>query len=384
MWRSSSRTTSPTSRSSGRRSGPASTTRRSARCSRARARLRRRRLRRGRAGRVGEPAGRGRDRRSRCRGCACGSPWAAPSTASTGTRSARDGCPRTRCSPEVAGSEMFYSSGTTGRPKGVRKPLTLEPAWDGARATSRPTATCTGSTPTRCGSRPARCTTRVRSTAAWPTHRAGGTIVVMERFDAEAGAAADRTPPGHARAVGAHDVQPHAEAPTRRARALRPVEPACSASTAAAPCPVPVKQAMLDWWGPILYEFYAGTEGNGMTLISASRVAGAAGLGRPGGPRGRAHRRRRRGSELGPGEAGTVWFSDGFTFEYHDDPEKTASGVRRARVVDAGRRRLPRRRRLPVPHRPPGVHDHRRRGEHLPARDRGRAGGASRRSPTWP
>jgi acyl-CoA synthetase (AMP-forming)/AMP-acid ligase II len=83
-----------------------------------------------------------------------------------------------------------------------------------------------------------------------------------------------------------------------------------------------VKQAMLDWWGSILYEFYAGTEGNGMTLISADEwqerpgSVGKAVLGV-------AHIVDDDGRELGPNEIGTVWFSDGFPFEYHDDPEKT-------------------------------------------------------------
>ena len=90
----------------------------------------------------------------------------------------------------------------------------------------------------------------------------------------------------------------------------------------AAPCPVAVKQAMLDWWGPILYEFYAGTEGNGMTLISAEEW-----LARPGSVGrsvlGVAHVVGDDGRELGPGETGTVWFSDGFTFEYHGDSAKT-------------------------------------------------------------
>jgi acyl-CoA synthetase (AMP-forming)/AMP-acid ligase II len=89
-----------------------------------------------------------------------------------------------------------------------------------------------------------------------------------------------------------------------------------------APCPVPVKQAMLDWWGPILYEFYAGTEGNGMTLISAEEW-----LARPGSVGrsvlGVAHVVGDDGRELAPGETGTVWFSDGFTFEYHHDADNT-------------------------------------------------------------
>ena len=79
---------------------------------------------------------------------------------------------------------------------------------------------------------------------------------------------------------------------------------------------------MLAWWGPILYEFYAGTEGNGMTLISAPEWQERPGsVGRA--VLGVAHVVDDAGNELGPGEVGTVWFSDGFPFEYHEDAEKT-------------------------------------------------------------
>ena len=122
--------------------------------------------------------------------------------------------------------------------------------------------------------------------------------------------------------MGSDHVQPHAEAPPSGAGA-HDLSSMRFGVHGAAPCPVAVKQAMLEWWGPILYEFYAGTEGNGMTLISAEEW-----LERPGSVGrsvlGVAHIVDDDGCELGPGETGTVWFSDGFTFEYHDDPEKTA------------------------------------------------------------
>jgi len=90
----------------------------------------------------------------------------------------------------------------------------------------------------------------------------------------------------------------------------------------AAPCPVEVKQAMIAWWGPVLYEFYAATEGNGMTAItpeewlahpgSVGRSADVRIVGEDGEP-------------LPPGEVGVVYFArEWTTFEYHNDPVKTA------------------------------------------------------------
>jgi fatty-acyl-CoA synthase len=93
---------------------------------------------------------------------------------------------------------------------------------------------------------------------------------------------------------------------------------------AAAPCPVDVKRAMIDWWGPILCEYYSSTEGNGITFISSEQW-----LRRPGSV-GRAGVGTLRicddaGRELPSGEIGTVYFErDEPPFAYHDDPVKTA------------------------------------------------------------
>ncbi len=229
--------------------------------------------------------------------------------------------PATPVLPEVAGSEMFYSSGTTGRPKGVRKPLTLEPAWEvpGYFPTFRDlygfnTATVWLSAGPLYHAGPLY--------GCLAALRAGGTIVVMERFD----------PSDALRLIDRYRVTHAQWVPTMFSRMLK--LPAAERDRydlssmefgvhGAAPCPVAVKEQMLDWWGPILYEFYAGTEGNGMTLISASEWRERPGsVGRA--CLGVAHIvDDADGRELGPGEVGTVWFSDGFTFEYHDDPQQT-------------------------------------------------------------
>src|SRR4051812_10940186 len=222
--------------------------------------------------------------------------------------------------PELAGSEMFYSSGTTGRPKGVRKPLALGPAWDvpGYFPTYRDLYGFDRDTVWLATGPLYHAGPLYGALAA---HRAGGTVVVMERFDAEPAL----------RLIERHAVTHAQWVPTMFNRMLKlPVEVRERYDLSSlrfgvhgsAPCPLPVKQAMLDWWGPILYEFYAGTEGNGMTLISPDEW-----LVRPGSVGrsvlGVAHIVDDDGRELGPGETGTVWFSDGFTFEYHHDEEKT-------------------------------------------------------------
>ncbi len=233
---------------------------------------------------------------------------------------ARDRAPAIPVEPEVAGSEMFYSSGTTGRPKGVRKPLTLEPAWavPGYFPTYRDLYGFDTDT-VWLSSGPLYHAGPLYGCLA--THRAGGTIVVMERFAPEAAL----------QLIERHRITHAQWVPTMFSRMLKlppevrgrhDLSSMVFGVHGAAPCPVAVKEAMLDWWGPILYEFYAGTEGNGMTLISAAEwrerpgSVGKAVLGV-------AHIVDDDGRELEPGEVGTVWFSDGFPFEYHEDPEKT-------------------------------------------------------------
>jgi fatty-acyl-CoA synthase len=92
---------------------------------------------------------------------------------------------------------------------------------------------------------------------------------------------------------------------------------------AAAPCPVPVKRQMIEWWGPILHEYYAGTEDIGSTYITSQEWLEHPGsVGRP---MNECHIVGEDGEELPAGEAGTVYFAGGRPFEYHNDAEKTAS-----------------------------------------------------------
>ena len=101
---------------------------------------------------------------------------------------------------------------------------------------------------------------------------------------------------------------------------------------AAAPCPMPVKQQMIEWFGPIIHEYYAGTEGNGFVYCNSEHVAAPT--------RARSARRSAASSTSSTttatscphGETGTVYFEGGATFEYHNDPEKTAALAASARL----------------------------------------------------
>jgi long-chain acyl-CoA synthetase len=92
---------------------------------------------------------------------------------------------------------------------------------------------------------------------------------------------------------------------------------------AAAPCPAPIKQAMIDWWGPIVHEYYAGTEGNGFCVINSEEwLAKRGSVGRA--IMGEVKVCDEAGDPLPPRAEGTVYFAGGGEFEYHNDPAKTA------------------------------------------------------------
>jgi len=150
----------------------------------------------------------------------------------------------------------------------------------------------------------------------------GGTIYVMQHFDAERSLAwIDTFKITHAQWV-----------PTMFVRLLKlPEEKRLQfdlsslnmALHAAAPCPVEVKHRMLAWWGNIIHEYYAGTENNGFCAITPDEWLnhpGSVGRAR----QGRLHICDEQGNELPAGATGLVYFSDGPEFSYHKDPEKTA------------------------------------------------------------
>ena len=224
---------------------------------------------------------------------------------------------------EPAGSFMLYSSGTTGRPKGILRPMVegqmiaddnpaiaglLRGLWGVDENTvylspaplyhSAPVGFCQG------------------------MQAVGGTVVMMRRFD----------PVQALEAIEQHKVTHSQWVPTMFTRMLKLPEGDRSgfdlathkvAIHAAAPCPPEVKRQMLDWWGPILYEYYAGTELNGFTHCGPEEW-----LAHPG-TVGRAilgviHICDEDGNELPTGEPGIVYFElPMVAFEYLKDPEKT-------------------------------------------------------------
>jgi len=225
---------------------------------------------------------------------------------------------------ECEGREMLYSSGTTGKPKGVRKQLPATAMGDPAAAPVQIAAAMAGRGigPGDVYLSPAPLYHSAPLVYCMSMLRLGATAVVMEHFDAASCLALiERHRVTHAQFVPTMFVRLLQLPDSERARydlsSLR------SVVHAAAPCPVAVKRRMIDWWGPIIDEYYAGTEDIGSTWITAAEwLAHPGSVGRPLAP---VHVVGPDGAELGPGAEGVVYFEGGRPFEYHNDPDKTAS-----------------------------------------------------------
>ena len=236
-----------------------------------------------------------------------------------------DAHPSTPISDESPGFTMLYSSGTTGRPKGVKRPLPTHPI-DEVEPIGR--AIFTGQyqySPEMVYLSPAPMYHAAPLAFSTAVHRIGGTLVVMERFDAATCLATiDRFEVTHSQFV-----------PTMFVRMLKLTDDERNAHDvsslrvaihAAAPCPVSVKQQMIDWWGPIILEYYAGSEGNGSTFITSEEWLEHPGsVGRAG--RGSIHICDDDGNDLTAGEIGTIYFAGGGKYEYYKAPEKTAAAA---------------------------------------------------------
>jgi acyl-CoA synthetase (AMP-forming)/AMP-acid ligase II len=223
---------------------------------------------------------------------------------------------------EREGAPMLYSSGTTGRPKGVVPPR-LDVPFGTPPVVHELNRRLYGFDPDSVYLSPAPLYHSAPLNYCMMLHRLGGTAVVMERFDArEALHLIERYRVTHAQWVPTMFVR-MLQLPAEE-RGRYDLSSQRAAIHAAAPCPIPVKEAMIAWWGPILYEYYSATERPGMTWLSpADWEAHKGSVGRA--VLGELHIVGDDGEEVLPGEVGTVYFSGGPKFEYHGDPAETAA-----------------------------------------------------------
>lgn len=230
-------------------------------------------------------------------------------------------------SDQTAGLNMLYSSGTTGRPKGVRPAPPADPdpmapnpivglASLGAQMPSDGSMVYLSPAPLYHAAPIAWCSA---------AQRLGGTVVILQRFD----------PEGALAIIEKYKITDSQWVPTHFVRMLKLPDDVRKkydlsshqrALHAAAPCPVEIKHQMIDWWGPIVNEYYAGSEGIGMTMVHAPQW-----LENPGtvgkAIHGILHICGEDGEELGAGEDGLIYYENDILPKYHNDPAKTAEAM---------------------------------------------------------
>jgi fatty-acyl-CoA synthase len=225
---------------------------------------------------------------------------------------------------ERVGGLMLYSSGTTGRPKGIRRQLPdLSPEGGNPLLQSRVDQFALDGSTVYLAPAPMYHAAPLGYAAA--VIQAGGTVVMMDRFDAE----------DALRLIETWGVTHSQWVPTMFIRMLKldaatrgryDLSSHRCAIHAAAPCPIEVKRQMINWWGPILEEYYSSTESAGMARISSQEwLAHPGSVGRA---QGRPfHICDEDGRELPPGVPGLIYgeAAPGARFSYHKDPDKTAS-----------------------------------------------------------
>jgi len=223
---------------------------------------------------------------------------------------------------QYEGNIMFYSSGTTGRPKGISHKL-VEVPWGQLAPLAAYLRYAYGLGRDTVYLVPAPLYHAAALGWSMLVLRAGGTVVVMEKFDAlEA-----------LRLIEAHRVTHAQFVPTMFVRMLRlsdqekrrhDLSTLKMAIHAAAPCPPQIKRQIIEWFGPIVHEYYAGSEGNGLTAADSTTWSAHPGtVGKA--VFGEIHIVGEDGEVLPAGADGLVYFSGGSDFEYYKDPEKTAS-----------------------------------------------------------
>ena len=229
--------------------------------------------------------------------------------------------PATPIADQVAGYDMLYSSGTTGRPKGIKR-----------QSENNPIELPNPFLRILCADMCGMSSDSIYLSPAPLYHAAplrfnmmaitlGGTAIIMETFDAEQFLAL----------VEKHRITQSQLVPTMFVRMLKlpdevrlryDISSLRGAIHAAAPCPIDVKAKMIEWWGPILIEYYAGSEGNGVTVSTSQQWLTHRGtVGRA--VVGKVRIVDENDQEAPTGQIGTVYFADAPVFTYHNDPDKT-------------------------------------------------------------
>lgn len=232
--------------------------------------------------------------------------------------------PKTPLAEEPAGDAMLYSSGTTGQPKGIKRPLSGEHISGGFPGVE--VNNPYGIDAESIYLSPAPLYHAAPFGYCMRTLALGGQVIMMQRFDPELSL----------KYIEQYRITHSQWVPTMFVRMLKLTDELRDrydlsshrcAIHAAAPCPVEIKQQMMKWWGPILWEYYAGTERNGSTVIGPDEW-----LAHPGSV-GKAHSGilhicDEDGVEQKPGDEGMIYFEQpAMAFEYHNAPEKTSSAT---------------------------------------------------------
>lgn len=232
-----------------------------------------------------------------------------------------DAQPTARIADESSGRDMLYSSGTTGRPKGIIGPLPEGPI-DQPDALTALVGMLYGFGPDMVYLSPAPLYHAAPLRYCLAAHKFGGTVVVMEKFDPEFFLAQ----------IEARKVTHSQVVPTMFVRMLKLPEETRTRFDlsslqgiihAAAPCPIEVKEKMIEWLGPKIFEYYSATEGAGFTAItSAEWMTKKGSVGKS--LLGEIRILDEDGQLLPPGREGRIFFHGGPPVSYHNAPEKTA------------------------------------------------------------